>query len=124
MSDYVAGAMDQATKNENFRKVLQTSDRSQTVAMSLQPKEDIGMETHDDNEQLFIVLDGQGLAEVGGAEELLKPGDLLTIRPGVLHNITNTVDKPLKLLTIYVPAHHPDGTVHATKHEAELAEHS
>ena len=29
---------------------------------------------------------------------------------------------PLKLYTIYAPAHHPDGTIHKTKAEAEAAE--
>ena len=46
--------IDKATvQNHNFRKVLYTSKHSQLVLMSLKPKEEIGEETHADNDQFF-----------------------------------------------------------------------
>jgi mannose-6-phosphate isomerase-like protein (cupin superfamily) len=41
------------TENDNYRKVLYTSKYSQLVLMSLKPKEEIGEETHPDNDQFF-----------------------------------------------------------------------
>ena len=40
-------------ENDNFRKVLYTANNSQLVVMSLKPKEDIGLEVHEDNDQFF-----------------------------------------------------------------------
>jgi mannose-6-phosphate isomerase-like protein (cupin superfamily) len=36
--------------------------------------------------------------------------------------VINTGDEPLKLFTVYAPAQHAPGTVHATKADAEAAE--
>ncbi|MFA5777676.1 MAG: cupin domain-containing protein, partial [Parcubacteria group bacterium] len=40
-------------ENTNFRKVLYTGKNSQLVLMSLKPKEEIGMEVHEENDQFF-----------------------------------------------------------------------
>lgn len=122
MSDLVPGIIYEAVKNTNFRKVVQTGEHTQTVLMSLKRGESIGMEVHKENEQVFFVLEGDAHAEVGGAEQHLHPGDMLTVRPGVAHNITCIGQSELKLITIYSPAHHPEGTIHATKQDAEYAE--
>jgi len=47
-------------ENTNFRKVLYTGKQSQLVLMSLKPNEEIGMETHPDNDQFFRFEMGQG----------------------------------------------------------------
>jgi mannose-6-phosphate isomerase-like protein (cupin superfamily) len=41
---------------------------------------------------------------------------------GATHNFKNISDDDLKLFTVYAPAEHPEGTVHKTKAEAEIAE--
>ena len=38
------------------------------------------------------------------------------------HNIINTGRTPLKLFSVYAPPHHPFGTVHKTKQDAEMQE--
>jgi mannose-6-phosphate isomerase-like protein (cupin superfamily) len=42
----------------------------------------------------------------------------------VWHNVVNTGAEDLKLYSLYSPPEHPDGTVHATKADAEAAEHA
>jgi len=107
-------------ENENFRKVLYTGKHSQLVLMSLRPKEEIGMEVHADNDQFFRFEKGQGKAIIDGNEYELKDGVAVVIPAGAQHNIINTSDtEELKLYTIYSPAHHRDGVVHATKEQAE-----
>jgi mannose-6-phosphate isomerase-like protein (cupin superfamily) len=45
------------------------------------------------------------------------------VKAGTRHNFVNIGSSPLRLLTIYSPPEHPPGTVHATKAEADAAEH-
>ena len=52
--------------NKNFRKVLYTSAHSQLVLMSLKPKEEIGLETHPENDQFFRFEAGRGRVEIDG----------------------------------------------------------
>lgn len=109
-----------AKNNENFRKVLYTGKHSQLVLMTLKPSEEIGMEIHSDNDQFFRVEEGQGKAIINGNEYNLNAEDVVIIPAGANHNIINISDSsPLKLYTIYSPAHHQDGVVRATKEEAE-----
>jgi mannose-6-phosphate isomerase-like protein (cupin superfamily) len=107
-------------ENNNFRKVLYTASHSQLVLMSLRPKEDIGMETHTDNDQFFRFEAGQGQAIIDGNVYDLANGDAVIVPAGSEHNIINVSEtEDLKLYTLYSPAHHKDGVVRATKTEAE-----
>ncbi len=107
-------------ENRNFRKVLYTGKHSQLVLMNLRPKEDIGMETHTENDQFFRFESGQGKVIIDGNEYEVGDGVAVIVPAGAKHNIINTSDsKELKLYTIYSPAHHKDGIVRETKKEAE-----
>ncbi|HWR66504.1 MAG TPA: cupin domain-containing protein [Bellilinea sp.] len=110
-------------ENEYFRKVLFTGPNSQLVVMALKPGEDIGMETHDKNDQFIRIEAGKGKAVMAGKEYPLKDGISVVVPAGTEHNIINTSKtESLKLYTVYSPAHHPDGTIHKTKAEAEAEE--
>jgi mannose-6-phosphate isomerase-like protein (cupin superfamily) len=110
-------------ENENFRKVLYTSKRSQLVLMSLKPNEEIGMEVHPDNDQFFRFEKGQGKCIIDGNEYEVADGVAVVVPAGAEHNVINTSDtEELKLYTIYSPAHHEDGIIHATKEDAEANE--
>ena len=109
--------------NTNFRKVLFTGVHSQLVVMSLLPGEDIGMEVHANVDQFFRFESGVGKAILNGEEILFKANDVVIVPAGTNHNIINTsTTEPLKLYTIYSPANHPEGTIHATKEDALAAE--
>lgn len=110
-------------ENNNFRKVLYTAKHCQLVLMSLQPKEEIGMEVHHENDQFFRFEKGHGKCIIDGNEYKLGNGSVIIVPAGAQHNIINTSKiKPLKLYTIYSPAHHKDGIIRATKAEAEANE--
>jgi len=50
-----------ATKeNDNFRKVLFTTNRSQLVVMSVPAGEDIGQKTHEGIDQILTFVEGEG----------------------------------------------------------------
>lgn len=106
--------------NNNFREVLYTGRHSQLVLMSLKPGEEIGMEVHEDNDQFFRFEKGKGKVTIDGAEKEVSDGDAVIVPAGAQHNVANiSKEEPLKLYTIYSPAHHRDGVVHKTREAAE-----
>jgi mannose-6-phosphate isomerase-like protein (cupin superfamily) len=110
--------------NDDFRRVLFTGPNTQLVLMTLQPGEDIGLETHDEHDQFLRVEAGRGLVSLDGEESALEDGSAVVIPAGTRHNVVNTsVDEPLRLYTLYSPPEHPHGVVHRTKEEAEAGEH-
>lgn len=111
------------TGNTDFRRVLYTGEHMQLVLMALAPKEEIGMETHNENDQFFRFESGQGKVVVNETEYGVEDGDAVIVPAGSQHNVINVSDtEPLTMYTIYAPSHHKDGTVHITKEEAEVAE--
>lgn len=106
-------------ENENFRKVLFTGKHSQLVLMTLQPGEEIGLETHHTHDQFIRVEAGEGSAVIGESTYPLSDGVAIVIPSGTQHNVVNVGEMPLKLYTLYAPAEHPDGTIHRTKAEAD-----
>lgn len=110
-------------ENNNYRKVLYTGKHSQLVLMSLKPLEEIGMETHLENDQFFRIEKGDGKCIIDGNEYALQDGVAIIVPAGAKHNVINTsATDDLKLYTIYSPAHHKDGIVRASKEEAEQNE--
>lgn len=110
-------------ENKKFRKVLYTGRHSQLVLMSLLPKEEIGMETHPENDQFFRFEEGQGKVIIEGNVYEVGDGVAIVVPAGAKHNIINVSEsKELKLYTIYSPPHHKDGIVRETKIEAEANE--
>ncbi len=110
-----------AKDNASFRTVLFTGEHSQLVIMSLSAGEEIGDEVHEED-QLFYFVEGDGEAILDGRRSALHEHDALCVPAGMRHNIRNTGVEPMKLFTIYAPAHHPAGTVHRTKMDALAAE--
>lgn len=118
------GYMDNIEKltleNESFRKVLYTASHCQLVAMSLLPKEEIGMEVHDDGDQFFRFEKGEGEVVINETVYAVADGDVVIVPAGAEHNVINISDsEALKLYTIYAPPHHKDGIERKTKMEAE-----
>lgn len=105
-------------QNDNFRKVLYTGKHMQLVLMTLQPGEDIGLETHKENDQFFRFEGGTGKCLIDGNSYEVADGDAVIVPAGAQHNVINSGEEPLKLYTIYAPSHHKDGIVRATKKEA------
>ena len=108
--------------NAKFRRVLYTAKNMQLVLMALQPGEEIGEETHEDRDQFFRVEKGEGEIWIDGSRTRIKSDMAMIVPAGARHNVKNTGDEPLKLYTIYAPPEHVDGTVHATKSDAEASE--
>ncbi len=121
MKGHITNIEKETVENENFRKVIYTSKHSQLVLMNLLPGEEIGLETHNDTDQFLRIESGTGKAILNGQETDISDGYSVTVPEGVEHNIVNTGSEPMKIYTIYSPAHHKDKTIHVTKADAEAS---
>ena len=125
---YVVNIEELTISNDTFRTAAWTGANMQMTLMAIQPGEDIGLEVHTDHDQFLRVEQGLGLVQMGASENNLdfeanvEGDDAIFVPAGTWHNVTNTGDAPLKLYSIYAPAEHPHGTVHATKAAADAAE--
>lgn len=117
------GNIEQLTEeNNNFRQVLYTAKHCQLVLMTLPVGGEIGSEVHDENDQFFRFEAGVGKVVIDDNEYTVKDGDAIIVPAGAEHNVINIGDEPLRLYTIYSPAHHKDGIIRATREEAEANE--
>lgn len=115
---YVADIKKAAKDNDYFRKVIFTGVKSQLVLMSLRRGEDIGSEVHDGDQTIYLI-DGEGLAVLDGVEKKIEKGSIVFIPAGVMHNIVNADDEPMKLFTIYAPPQHAAGAIEPKKGKKE-----
>ena len=122
MKGFIGDIEDLTEENTDFRRVLYTGAHLQLVLMSLEPGEEIGEEVHDDRDQFFRVEEGEGDVLIDGTRSQIKDDDAILVPAGARHNVINTGSEPLRLYTLYGPPEHRDGTVHATKADAEAAD--
>ena len=120
MKGFNANIEQETLDNTDFRRVLYTGKNCQLVLMSLRPKEEIGLETHPENDQFLRFEAGSGAVFIDGNRYQVGDGDAVIVPAGAEHNVVNLSDtEELKIYTIYSPPHHKDKIVHRTKEEAE-----
>ena len=119
MNFYSGDVARMARENEDFRRVLFTTERSQLVLMALRPGEEIGEEVHEGIDQVLAFVEGEGEAVIEGAGRRVRAGSVAVVPGGTRHNFVANGSASLKLFTVYAPPEHPDGTVHHTKAEAD-----
>ncbi len=68
----------------------------------LEPGEAPPLHVHDDTEQIFFVLEGNGLLQIGESAErhAVKQGDVVRIPPHTYHRIFCAGTKPLRYLSV------------------------
>lgn len=124
---YVTNVMRKAEENTDYRRALWTGCHVQMTIMSIPVGSDIGLEIHPDTDQIIRVERGMALVKMGECEKRMDSqakifvGDAVFVPAGTWHNVINIGRTPLKLSTVYSPPHHPAGTVHRTKQDAEKA---
>jgi len=121
MKGFVGNIEDRTEENRDYRRVIYTGPHMQLVLMSLKPGEEIGEETHADTDQFFRIEKGKGEVWIDGQKTLIESDTGIVVPAGARHNLKNTGNKPLRLYTIYAPPQHAEGTVQATRAEAEAS---
>ena len=122
MKGYKANIEKLTLENNLYRQVRYTSKNLQLVLMSLKPKEEIGFEVHEGNDQFFRFEHGNGQVTIDERVAEVSDGDCVIVPAGAKHNITNTSETEyLKFYTLYSPPHHKNKIVHKTKEEARTS---
>ena len=111
-----------AAESADFRQVLWTGAHTQLVIMTLPVGGEIGVEKHNENDQILTFVSGTGEATVSGKSRVVTAGDLVIVPAGTTHNFANTGPNPLVLYTVYGPPDHTPGAVHKTRQEADALE--
>lgn len=114
------GNIEQLTlDDDNFRKVLYIGTNLQLVLMSLEAGEEIGSETHVNNDQFFRFESDEGKCIIDNNEYHVTKGDAIVVPAGAKHNVIKIGTTVLKMYTIYGPQNHKDGILRKIKKDAE-----
>lgn len=92
-SNRLAFIFDPDADGANFVAVVEIFDKGGRTPPNL----------HKVGQEMFYVLQGEGLATSNGETVKVRAGDSLLVRPGVEHALENTGDGRLYCLTIMVP---------------------
>jgi mannose-6-phosphate isomerase-like protein (cupin superfamily) len=122
MKGFVADIEELTENNSDFRRVVYTGKNLQLVLMSIEPGGEIGEEVHDDGDQFVRVEEGKAEVWIDGQKTSVESDDAIVVPAGARHNVVNKGGKTLKLYTLYAPPEHRDGTVHASKADADALE--
>lgn len=128
MEPFVANIETAALQNPYFRTALWTGNHFQVTLMNIPVCGEIGLEIHPHTEQFLRIEAGVGLVKMGKRRDLLNyqckasDGSAIIVPANTWHNIINIGNVPLQLYSIYAPPHHPRGTIHKTKAEADALE--
>ena len=64
----------------------------------VQPHSTIGYHLHEGNEEIYYIMEGEGIMTVDGEEKTVAPGDAIITHSGSKHGLVNNTDKGLKIL--------------------------
>jgi mannose-6-phosphate isomerase-like protein (cupin superfamily) len=70
------------------------------VKITIPPGEANTLHTHENEEQIYIILQGRGKVQVGEKKSEVKAGDVVYLPAKLQHGLFNTSDKPCVLLNV------------------------
>jgi len=95
-----------ARENQEYERVLVTTEHMQYVEMHLEPGQEMGRTTHPDTTRYFYVHAGQGVARVDGRVFSVSTGSMFVVPANLTHNVTALSGASgLWLHTTYAPPH-------------------
>jgi mannose-6-phosphate isomerase-like protein (cupin superfamily) len=70
------------------------------ATVNLDPGASVGYHVHEDDEELYHILSGNGVYNDNGTEVEVKRGDAMICRKGEGHSITNTGKEPMIFMAV------------------------
>ncbi len=118
-NSFVGNIENLVQRNDNFREVIFTGEKSQLVVMSIPIAGEVGEETHPHVEQTLYIVSGVCKVILNDEEHIVSGGDVIVVTPGTKHNFINVGEELVKIITTYAPPNHIDGRIHETKEDAD-----
>lgn len=87
-----------AEKSWGEFRVLDVGDTSLTVKVTLNPGDRMNYHSHDHRDEIWTILSGRGRTIVDGMEELVGPGDVITMEAGCKHTVI--ADTKLEMIEV------------------------
>lgn len=108
-----------AKKNEYWKLAQVTGKQAQVVFMSItpktNPKNEIGMETHQFDQVVFVV-EGEAKTVLNGKKSMVTAGDMIFIPKGIPHNFINlNMKKAFKIISVYSATDIPKNAAYEKK---------
>jgi quercetin dioxygenase-like cupin family protein len=82
---------------------LATTSRAQLDLYCLEPGQSQKVHSHDDQDKIYVALDGRGRVTVGAEPYALAPGEAVVAAAGMPHGVTNDSGARLLLLVFVSP---------------------
>jgi mannose-6-phosphate isomerase-like protein (cupin superfamily) len=86
------------------------TSRHSVAEATLEPGQATERHYHRESEEVYVILEGDGLMEIDGDTAGVAPGDAIPITPGAWHALRNTGDRPLRLLCTCAPPYRHEDT--------------
>jgi mannose-6-phosphate isomerase-like protein (cupin superfamily) len=102
--DYVTLKKQRHFDDEKMQKIpVFLSEKMYCDQYCLLPGQAQRVHTHEGEDKIYIVLEGQAMVEIGGEQELLAEGTAVIARAGVPHGVRNESASNLVLLVVMAP---------------------
>ena len=70
------------------------------LRVNMPPKSSTGLHEHGEDEEMYIILNGEGLMTIEGKEQRVSKGDMILNKPHGTHGLLNDGNQTLELLII------------------------
>ena len=70
------------------------------LRVNMPPNSSMGLHEHEDDEEMYIILNGEGLMTIEGKEQRVSKGDMILNKPYGTHGLLNNSNQVLELLII------------------------
>lgn len=70
--------------------------------MTIPPGTQFGRHIHEGSEELYVILEGHGIALLDDEEQAVGPGDYLMLRNHGCHGVRNDGETPIRLLCVCI----------------------
>ena len=91
-----------AEKSWGSFKVVDVENTSLTIKVTLNPGHSMNYHSHKNRDEVWVVISGEGKTIVDGMEQMVKPGDVITMSAGCRHTVI--ADTELKLIEVQLGA--------------------
>ena len=87
-----------AEKGRDSYQVIDVDEDSRTTKVILNPGQSTNRHSHQERDEVWVVISGEGRTTVDGTERHVKPGDVITLPAGCQHTII--ADTLLRLIEV------------------------